>query len=126
MAADTSRSPSPAAAPPIEATPGPRAATLHKLYEEAITHTLNVCDYEKFAKCFPTTAENRPDALQNLHKEFIFHLGERFRKEFEITLRERNVVPALNDLDRLVERARRRKAKAEAGANGGAVQPPTP
>lgn len=41
-------------------------------------------------------------------------------------LRERNVIPALNDLDRLVDEARKRRAKAMEEANGGAVQAPVP
>ena len=35
-------------------------------------------------------------------------------------------MPALNDLDRLVDEARKRKARAEEQADGGPVQSPVP
>lgn len=48
------------------------------------------------------------------------------QEEFETILQERNVVSSLNDLDRLVDEARKRKLKAESESNGGPVQAPTP
>lgn len=48
------------------------------------------------------------------------------QKEFDAILQDRNVIPALNDLDRLVEDARKRKAKVEEEAQGGPVQAPVP
>lgn len=48
------------------------------------------------------------------------------QEHFDYIIKERNVVPALNDLDRLVDEARNRKAKAEELANGGPVEAPTP
>lgn len=45
---------------------------------------------------------------------------------FEAIMEERNVVPALNDLDRLVEEARKRKAQAEQSVDGGPVTAPIP
>ncbi|TKX27470.1 hypothetical protein C1H76_0307 [Elsinoe australis] len=126
MAVAASRSPSPVSAPPVAATPGPRAATLSKLYNDAITHTLKSCSYENFAACFPTTARHVPEALEGLHKDFVEGLGDNCKREFEEILKERNVVSALNDLDRLVEEARKRRAKAQAEAKVGAVQMPNP
>ncbi|KAJ9622270.1 hypothetical protein H2203_006488 [Taxawa tesnikishii (nom. ined.)] len=41
-------------------------------------------------------------------------------------MQERNVVAHLNDLDRLVDEARKRKAKAEQEASGGPVEAPVP
>lgn len=114
------------AAPPVAASPGPRAAQLIKLYNDAIAHTLKACNYDNFAACFPTTAKNVPDALQGLHKDFVERLDQHCKSEFEAIMRERNVIPSLNDLDRLIEDARRRKAKAEEHANGGSVKAPTP
>lgn len=48
------------------------------------------------------------------------------RINFEQILAERNVVPSLNELDGLIEDAKKRKAKAEEEANGGPVQAPVP
>ncbi|GAB7357740.1 hypothetical protein MBLNU459_g0395t1, partial [Dothideomycetes sp. NU459] len=45
---------------------------------------------------------------------------------FDIVLKERAVVPALNDLDRLVEDARKRRARAEEQAGGQPVKAPVP
>lgn len=142
-----SRSPSPVSAPPIAATPGPRAANLMKLYADAISHTLKTCSYDNFAACFPTPAKNAPEAMETLHKEFVERLGEQCRvglyspstitlgatdangcmqEQFDSILQERSVVPALNDLDRLIDEARKRKTQAEEQANGGPVLAPVP
>lgn len=67
----TSRSPSPVTAPPIAAAPGPRASALQKLYHDAIAHTLKTCSYTNFASCFPTPAKHAPDAMKDLHSDFI-------------------------------------------------------
>ena len=42
-------------------------------------------------------------------------LGVSMRREFDTILDERGVVASLNELDGLVEEARRRKSKSEAG-----------
>ncbi|KAK8200940.1 hypothetical protein M8818_006259 [Zalaria obscura] len=126
MPASQSRSPSPAAPPPVAATPGPRAAALQKLYSDALSHTLKTCNYANFASCFPTPAKNAEEDLQVFHSQFVERLDSQCREQFEMILRERNVIPALNDLDRLVDEARKRRAKAMEEANGGAVQAPVP
>ncbi|PNS21482.1 hypothetical protein CAC42_1261 [Sphaceloma murrayae] len=126
MAAAGSRSPSPASTPPIASTPGPRAAMLSKLYDEAVTHTLQACSYDNFAACFPTSARHVPDALQGLHNDFVTRLGERCRDQFQAILEDRKVVTSLNDLDRLVEEARKRRVRMEATSDGGPVQSPVP
>lgn len=48
------------------------------------------------------------------------------QQHFDIIMQERNVVAHLNDLDRLVDEARKRKAKAEQEASGGPVEAPVP
>ncbi|GAM83392.1 hypothetical protein ANO11243_013800 [Dothideomycetidae sp. 11243] len=126
MAGAASRSPSPVIAPPVAASPGPRAAQLMKLYNDAISHTLKACNYDNFAACFPTTAANVPEALQGLHQDFVDRLEQHCKSEFEAILRERGVIASLNDLDRLIEEARRRKVKAEEQAKDGAVKVPLP
>jgi kinetochore protein NNF1 len=122
------RSPSPAPPPPVQDAPGPRATGLQKLYGDAITHVLKTCSYNNFASCFPTPAKEVPDSVKHLHEQFTDRLGASMRMNFDQILVERNVVPSLNELDRLVEDAKKRKMKAkeEAEADGKAVQPPTP
>lgn len=51
--------------------------------------------------------------MRLMHEQFTEHLGQSMRKEFEAILEERRVVGCLNELDGLVEEARRRKAKGE-------------
>lgn len=64
--------------------------------------------------------------MKQLHEQFTSKLAEYMRREFENILLDRNVVPSLNELDRLIEDAKRRKARAEkeAGENGGQVPVP--
>ncbi|KAG9738718.1 MIND kinetochore complex component Nnf1, partial [Aureobasidium melanogenum] len=124
--APTSRSPSPVQAPPVQQTPGPRAAALQKLYSDAISHTLRTCSYSNFASSFPTPASHAPDAMKRLHTDFVEKLHRTCKLNFDQILRDRQVVASLNDLDRLVDDARRRKAAAEQATNGQPVQPPLP
>ncbi|KAF1353558.1 Nnf1-domain-containing protein [Delphinella strobiligena] len=126
MPATTSRSPSPATAPPIAAAPGPRASALQKLYADAIAHTVKTCNYNNFAECFPTPAKHTPEAMKELHSDFIQKLHHSCKENFHVVLRDRDVVASLNDLDRLVEDARRRRAKAQEAAAGQPVQHPVP
>ncbi|CAK1354532.1 unnamed protein product [Cercospora beticola] len=107
-----SRSPSPAGPPPTPSAPGPRATALQKLYNDAINHVLKTCSYTNFAACFPTPAREVPEAVKFLHEQFLHKFGDGLRKEFGLVLEDRNVVPSLNELDRLIEDARKRKAQA--------------
>ncbi|KAF2172098.1 hypothetical protein M409DRAFT_17340 [Zasmidium cellare ATCC 36951] len=112
MAEATSRSPSPPLPPPTPSTPGPRATALQKLYSDAITHILKTCSYTNFASCYPTPSTNVPASMRQLHDQFTQKLAEYMRREFENILVDRNVIPSLNELDRLIEDAKRRKARA--------------
>lgn len=110
----TSRSPSPTySRPPIPTAPGPRATALQKLYADAIAHVLKTCSYANFSACFPTPAQQVPESFQLLHEQFVGKLGDSMRREFEGILEERLVVGSLNELDALVEEARRRKERGE-------------
>ena len=71
MPASASRSPSPVTAPPIAAAPGPRASALQKLYADAVAHTIKTCSYKNFASCFPTPAKAAPEAMKDLHADFV-------------------------------------------------------
>ena len=110
-----SRSPSPALAPPIPTTPGPRATALQKLYSDAIAHVLKTCSYANFSACFPTPSREIPGSVKQLHEDFTGKLGEEMRREFETILENRHVVASLNELDGLIEEARRRKGKRREG-----------
>lgn len=110
-----SRSPSPASRPPIPTAPGPRATALQKLYADAIAHVLKTCSYNNFSACFPTPAQHVPGSIKFLHEQFTEKLGESMRKEFDAILEDRHVVSSLNELDGLIEEARRRKGKAREG-----------
>ncbi|KAF2721838.1 Nnf1-domain-containing protein [Polychaeton citri CBS 116435] len=120
-----SRSPSPMSAPPLPLTPGPRASTLHKLYSDAVAHILKTCSHQNFASCFPTPAQQVPQAILSLHEQFTERLGKSMRDEFENILEEREVVPSLNHLDRLVEEARKRKQEGSEEEGKSPVAPHT-
>lgn len=123
---EAERSPSPAPPPPVATAPGPRATALQKLYADAIAHVLKTCSYSNFASCFPTPAKEVPDSMRHLHEQFTTRLGDVMKMNFEQILTERNVVPSLNELDALIEDAKKRKAKAEEEAYGKSVQAPIP
>jgi kinetochore protein NNF1 len=110
-----SRSSSPDIRPPIASTPGPRASALQKLYSDAIAHVLKTCNYSNFSACFPTAAREVPQSLKLLHEQFTGKLDQSMRREFDSILDDRHVVPSLNELDGLIEEARRRKGKAKEG-----------
>ncbi|KAK5711969.1 hypothetical protein LTR17_018177 [Elasticomyces elasticus] len=114
MATDApERSPSPTPIPPTAAAPGPRATALHQLYNDAITHILKTCSYSHFAACFPTPSRAVAGSIKNLYGQFIDKLGEQLRRNFDVLIRDRDAVAALNGLDRLVDGARARRRKAE-------------
>ncbi|KAF2095631.1 hypothetical protein NA57DRAFT_44301 [Rhizodiscina lignyota] len=121
------RSPSPSLpAPPIPDAPGPRAQALINAFEKALDTTLRRCNYDNFAACFPTPAQNRGETLHQFHKEFVGRLEGFCKENFEQLLSDRSVIPSLNDLHRLIEEARMRKeaAEAKAEAQGKAVEVP--
>ncbi|KAK3109373.1 hypothetical protein LTR53_017437 [Teratosphaeriaceae sp. CCFEE 6253] len=121
---DQERSPSPPPLPPTASAPGPRATALTTLYHDAITHLLKTCSYPAFAACFPTPARAVPGSMIALHGQFTTKLGEKLVGEFDELMRERGAVGALNGLDRLIEDARARKARAEVEGVGGKGVPP--
>ncbi|KAF2145037.1 uncharacterized protein K452DRAFT_316166 [Aplosporella prunicola CBS 121167] len=130
----TSRSPSPAAPPPLPTAPGPRATALQAVFGNALDATLKRVSHANFAACFPTPARYVPENLDAFWRDFVGKLGGAARTNFDQILKERNVVPALNELDALVAAAKKRKEQATAAAaaasastsTGGPVSPPTP
>jgi kinetochore protein NNF1 len=82
---------------------------------------LKTCNYNNFSGCFPTAARHVPGSLKFLHDQFTEKLGESMRKEFEAILEDRHVVSSLNELDGLIEEAKKRKGKSKEGESA-----PTP
>ncbi|EON69541.1 hypothetical protein W97_08801 [Coniosporium apollinis CBS 100218] len=113
MPAPTSRSPTPTPLPPTASTPGPRATALSSIFHVSLDATLKRLSYANFATCFPTPALHVPENLDAFHRDFVSRLGEVCRAQFAGILEERDVVAGLNELDRLVGEARRRKEAGE-------------
>lgn len=109
---EDARSASPTPPPPVETTPGPRATALQRLYADATTHVLKTCSYNTFAHCFPTPARARPESLKDLHAQFTTSLGKSMRANFDDILEERDVVRSLNELDRLINEAKKRRSQS--------------
>ncbi|KAF2197749.1 Nnf1-domain-containing protein [Delitschia confertaspora ATCC 74209] len=121
-----SRSPSPVPAAPVQESPGIRAAGLINVFNTAIKSTLDKCSYNSFAACFPTTAQYKPDVLDDVRRQLTSQLEHAWKNNFESILAQRNVVQSLNSLDQYIDDARTRKKKAEVEAEGGVVEPPVP
>jgi kinetochore protein NNF1 len=119
-----SRSPSPASAPPIADTPGPRAQGLLNVFNQASKATLDKCSSANFASCFPTAAQYSPEVLDNLRGQIVDQLDRTWKTNFDDIMERRNVVKLLNSLDQCIEDAKLRKKRAEVSANGGPVEIP--
>ncbi len=105
----TEHSPSPPPQPPVAQTPGSRAAKFHKLFGDALNHTLRTCSYSKFSSCFPTPAKYAPQTLTSIWQQITTKVEASARKEFDDIMVERDVVAGLNELERLVAEAENRK-----------------
>ncbi|TLD13637.1 uncharacterized protein PgNI_04758 [Pyricularia grisea] len=108
------------ASPPLPArhtavAPGPRATALQQAFDEALNRTLAKLEWDKFAACYPTVSARAPNSLRSVQQRVVGLLSEKCRKEFQIILEERQVVPKLNELEALVsEAAMRRKDAGDA------------
>ncbi|BFZ57699.1 hypothetical protein PYCC9005_004752 [Savitreella phatthalungensis] len=103
-------------ASPARPLPGKRAQKLDEVLERALSTTLRTaCSYEKLASCFPTLAARDPETLRHAGEQVVSFMGGSCRSEFGKILDERCVVERLNELDRLLEKAR---AEKESGASG--------
>ncbi|KAF8246455.1 Nnf1-domain-containing protein [Wilcoxina mikolae CBS 423.85] len=103
-----------AAAEPQEPD-GPRSQRLRAVFQKALSKTVATCSYENFSQCFPTTAAAQPQLLHSLHAAMVKNITEKSNIEFEKILQERNVIPKLNALDRLLSEAEKRKREAGPG-----------
>jgi kinetochore protein NNF1 len=106
-------SPSPPPPAPIPQAPGPRASRLHQVFDQALARTLRANSYANFASCFPTPARHVPASLESVWRQLNAKLEESAKAEFEEIIAERDVVPHLNELDRLVGEARVRREQEE-------------
>ncbi|KAF2501068.1 Nnf1-domain-containing protein [Lophium mytilinum] len=122
MPASTSRTPSPAPAPPTADSPGPKATRLISIFTQSVDATLAKCSYKSFAACFPTAAKYVPESLDALWRNFTGQLGSVWKAEFEAILKEREVVKSLNGLDDAVGEARKRMERE--GGEGEVPVPP--
>ncbi|KAK1141972.1 hypothetical protein N8T08_008295 [Aspergillus melleus] len=102
-------SPSPPPPAPIPLTPGPRAAVLQKVFDQALARTVRANSYANFSGCFPTPAKYVPASLESVWRQLNAKLEESARAEFDDIVRERDAVRQLNELDRLVGEAIHRK-----------------
>lgn len=94
-------------------TPGPRASRFQDIYHKALRATVKANSYENFAACFPTPARHVPASLESVHRQLNAKLEEGATAEFNEILKERDVIKGLNELDRLVGDARRRRDDGE-------------
>jgi kinetochore protein NNF1 len=105
-------SPSPPPQAPIASTPGVRAAAFIDLYNKTLNNTLSSISYSTFSECFPLIAAQAPQALKAMHESVVSRLGGFAREEFEVILREREVVQRLNELEERIGEGRKRKSRA--------------
>lgn len=65
--------------------------------------------YPAFSACFPTPAAQAPGILKSVHGQITAKIDESSKREFEDIMQERDVVRGLNELERLVGEAGRRR-----------------
>ena len=117
---------------------GPRSRRLRQVLQKALEKSVAACTYDNFSQCFPTTAKHNGKLLAHLHKQVVANLemkatvcplscsspplpptvagnepsaSNHAQGEFEAILRERNVIPRLNALDRLLVEAEQRRGE---------------
>jgi kinetochore protein NNF1 len=96
------------------------SAALHKLYKDALTHTLKSCTYAHFSACFPTPSQKRPEVLKSVWTQVLGKVESKALAEYEVILQERDVVAGLERFERVLAaaRARREQNEKNAGAEG--------
>ncbi len=103
---------------------GARAKRLNQILDRSLAETIRSITYDKMALCFPTLASNKPDILLSAHEQVVSFLQTSCQTEFAKVLKERNAVAKLNDLDEVIEDAKRRKDRGEpAGENPSDLAP---
>ncbi|KAG4302499.1 hypothetical protein PCK1_001226 [Pneumocystis canis] len=92
---------------------GLRAQRLEDLLGKSLSQTIKACSYKQIAKCFPTLAKNSPEVLKNVHEQVISFLQSSCEREFSSILKERDVIPRLNELDNLIVNAKSRQERGD-------------
>ena len=93
--------------------PGYRAERFQLLYAKSLERVLSKLSWDNFAPCYPTASRRAEAVLRQVQGQMVEKLGDRCGREFENIMAARQVVPKLNELERLVE-----EAAAAAAANG--------
>ncbi|KAJ3172026.1 hypothetical protein HDU88_006838 [Geranomyces variabilis] len=100
---------------------GPRAHKLRQVFDAALTACLKACSYERLAQAFPRIARDNPEALRSAREQLVAFIREAIKEEFEDINADRDVMPSLNQIDRIIAAAHLKlKEDFKAGRNNGA------
>ncbi|CAO3696609.1 unnamed protein product [Umbelopsis ramanniana] len=100
---------------------GKRATKLNMLFEKYVERIIQSVSYAKFAICFSDLNEQQHEALVMAHKQVCEYLEQSIREDFHSILAERQLVEKLNELDKLVEEAKRSNNAAELKRPGAGI-----
>lgn len=89
--------------------PGPRAARFQEIYEASLRRTLDKLSWDNLSGCYPTVASRAEPVLRQVQSQMVEKLRERCEREFEGIMASRGVVAKLNELERLVGDAEKRR-----------------
>ncbi|KAH8556820.1 Nnf1-domain-containing protein [Umbelopsis sp. PMI_123] len=92
---------------------GKRATKLNMLFEKYVERIIQSISYAKFAICFSELDEQQHEALVMAHQQVCAYLESSIRDDFQNILSERQLIEKLNELDKLVEEAKRNSNAAE-------------
>ncbi|KAI8589208.1 hypothetical protein BDZ88DRAFT_418704 [Geranomyces variabilis] len=99
---------------------GPRAHKLRQVFDAALTACLKACSYERLAQAFPRIARDNPEALRSAREQLVAFIREAIKEEFEDINADRDVMPSLNQIDRIIAAAHLKlKEDFKAGRNNG-------
>ncbi|RUO96999.1 Nnf1-domain-containing protein [Jimgerdemannia flammicorona] len=88
---------------------GPRATKLRQTFEKSLSKTIKNISYEKLAQSFPHIANDSPESLQSAHQQVTTFLQQSVQEEFQNLLETKNLIRKLNELDMLIDAARKNK-----------------
>ncbi|KAJ3160918.1 hypothetical protein HDU86_008280 [Geranomyces michiganensis] len=100
---------------------GPRARKLRQVFDAALAACFKACSYERLAQAFPRIARDNPEALRSARDQLVEFIRESIKEEFEDINEDRDVMPSLNQIDRIIAAAHRKlKEDFKAERGGGA------
>ncbi|KAI9286222.1 Nnf1-domain-containing protein [Umbelopsis sp. AD052] len=100
---------------------GKRATKLNMLFEKYVERIIQSVSYAKFAICFSELDEQQHEALVMAHQQVCEYLEKSIREDFHSIVAERQLVEKLNELDKLVEEAKRSSNTVEAKRSGAGI-----